>query len=802
MTADWHELPIYRDHPDEPPATFGTRLDAMRTTAAERRPSEAFDEGLDLALALHYAGQHGAALELLDELGSFVGEEDVDPGRLPWLFNARGVALSGTGRHAEADAQYRRAQELAEELADESTGRHITSTVLQNRGILAVETDEPQRAVQLLREALAMKVELDDLVAALDIFNSLALAYAALGRLDEAEEMLSKVEQMARQLDDPVRLGSGVGNRGVIRVRRGELAGAEADFRTALRYARSARDLVKELLGMTNVARVLADQGEHGQALRWYRRAARRAAETRASAYEIGARRGAALTLLRLDRSADALPEMERAVELANELGNLRYTAECLADLGALHVQLGDDDRARCELLAAQRDFVALEDRAWQARVARNLGELALSQGALAKADEWWTAAMMHSANDPESQTDIAYRAAEAWISAGNTDASRRWLNAELESAARFEEGSALAWRNAYAGALLASRGRDRASLMFFQEAARQFDELGEDRSATRVRLDVAANLSDLGRHADALEQLDLCLSFADEHSDRVVRRAVLSNLGEIARRSGELERAQTALEEAVALARALEDDEGLAHSLGNLGRVLSQRGEHAAAPDVFAEQLSLAKRLDDDQERASAFGGLAGAALRDGRFARAARYYRRAVELYAGQFAPGEVENLGGWLESVVELNREDEIQTVAQALVDAARASGLEATATSVFAHVARVLLRRGERQAAVDFYSAAIRLQLAAISDTPDASAEQGFAILGERLIILVSHVDVDLPNDERGPFYDQLIASISESLPDLGEVIRRQLDAIRAEMEEHGLLDDLRAAEQPD
>jgi hypothetical protein len=59
-----------------------------------------------------------------------------------------------------------------------------------------------------------------------------------LGNLDRAEEMLVDVEKLARQMELPRRLASAVGNRGIIRTRRGDHVGAEDEFRTALRYAR------------------------------------------------------------------------------------------------------------------------------------------------------------------------------------------------------------------------------------------------------------------------------------------------------------------------------------------------------------------------------------------------------------------------------------------------------------------------------------------------------------------------------------------------------------------------------------
>jgi hypothetical protein len=65
---------------------------------------------------------------------------------------------------------------------------------------------------------------------------------------------------------------------------------------------------------------------------------------------EVRLRRSVALMLLRLGRTRDALDEMEVALALSRLIGHPQHIRECLADVGALHAQLGANDQSVAEL--------------------------------------------------------------------------------------------------------------------------------------------------------------------------------------------------------------------------------------------------------------------------------------------------------------------------------------------------------------------------------------------------------------------------------------------------------------------
>lgn len=793
MSTDWRSLEIHEE--DQEPTTFGDRLAAMRDEAAAGRASEAFDEGISLAVGLHLAGLDQEGLELLDELSSFIGESDVSAERWPWFLNTRGMALSGLGHDEEARSAYMEMRKRAEQLAPGPVSDDIQSTALQNLGILALETGNAEQAAELLRDALPAKVELGDWEAAVDVLNSLALAVADLGDLDEAERMLSSVEELSQLLRDRRRVGAAVANRGILKTRRGDVVGAEQDFRIALRHARADGDPLRELMAVMSVGTSLADQGRHGEALRWYRRGARGAGETGAAVMEVRLRRSIAVMLLRLNRTQEALPQIERALSVARDVGHVRFAAECQADLGALYVELGDDPRAQAELEAARRRFAELGDRGWEAQVVRNLAEAAVRRDALADAEALWSAATELVADESVTAAEVARRAAEVLIQHDDVAGAERWVKRELSFAERYQDGAPLAWRTAEAGALLNWRRPTEAGLALLQSALDRYEALPDPSHQSPVRLDMAVALSDLGRHDEAKAHLQWCLELAAERSDRALRQHALANLGELLRRQHDDEQALETLAEAVALARTLDDAEALAHSLGNLGLAEFRIGDIEAAAATFDEQLQLARQLRSSRAEASALGGIGNVHFAAGRFVRAASCYRRAAELDKGVWPVGEVENLGALLESLAAAHRYDELQDAGQRLVDAAQALQLEEKAAVALARTGRQLLTAGEMEGAADLYGAAMSVHLTQANRAPDFT-EAAVEALARTFGLMTAHVEVDLPEAAREPFYAAVLEALNKAEPGFGKQLRPYLDEVRQEMEEQGLFEQLR------
>jgi predicted ATPase/class 3 adenylate cyclase len=140
-------------------------------------------------------------------------------------------------------------------------------------------------------------------------------------------------------------------------------------------------------------------------------------------------------------------------------------------------------------------------------------------------------------------------------------------------------------------------RGREAEGLPWLGRALAVADGSGP---ATRADLLfwLGALEDDSGRPAEAAGHIEAALALRRELGDeRGIARA-LNSLGVVARSLGDLERAETLLEESIERARASSDQRGIAMSLNNLGIVASDRGRHDVAVDLMSRALEIDTEL------------------------------------------------------------------------------------------------------------------------------------------------------------------------------------------------------------
>jgi DNA-binding winged helix-turn-helix (wHTH) protein/tetratricopeptide (TPR) repeat protein len=129
---------------------------------------------------------------------------------------------------------------------------------------------------------------------------------------------------------------------------------------------------------------------------------------------------------------------------------------------------------------------------------------------------------------------------------------------------------------------------------------------------------------------AQALFQEALEVSASEE-----AKAETLFGLATLARKTGELERAQEHFEQLVTDYRRLDSPESLAHAFHSLGEVQLLRGEPAAARTSFEEVLALALSLESSLLEAYAHFGLGHVAEENGDLPVAAQEHQRALELF-----------------------------------------------------------------------------------------------------------------------------------------------------------------------
>ena len=135
------------------------------------------------------------------------------------------------------------------------------------------------------------------------------------------------------------------------------------------------------------------------------------------------------------------------------------------------------------------------------------------------------------------------------------------------------------------------------------------------------------------GNFREGLQWIEDALPYADGMPPQVRFRG-LAGSGAIATRLGDLDLAQERKEAALALARELDDELGIARELSDLGTVAAMREEYDAATEMFEESAALFRKLDVPSRLGTVLSNLGHIASQRGDYDLAIEYTEEALEL------------------------------------------------------------------------------------------------------------------------------------------------------------------------
>ncbi len=174
-----------------------------------------------------------------------------------------------------------------------------------------------------------------------------------------------------------------------------------------------------------------------------------------------------------------------------------------------------------------------------------------------------------------------------------------------------------------------------------FREARTFFEQALTLTPTMALTLERAQLLNNLGEtyfqlsdYNAAEDQLKASLALARVVEDRQGIVNALSNLGRVGWQLGTYAEAQLYLEEGLELATDLHDLTGVAHILKNLGVVAYYRGKNAQARFYFERSLQLSRELGEPVLIGSLLNNVGNAARMDGAYAQARTYYAEGLEV------------------------------------------------------------------------------------------------------------------------------------------------------------------------
>jgi tetratricopeptide (TPR) repeat protein len=685
-------------------------VDGARRDAKKGLHRRVYDELWGLAESAREAGLAQAALDLLGEMQSLLGDQ-LDAEQQAWIANSEGICLGRLGRDPEAEARYLEMKEIGENIADDD----IVATALQNLAASAFSTGNLERAAEFARASLPLKLKIEDYFGATQVIGNMAAIAIESRDLPLADELLSFVFEVAHAFGEPGLLSSLEGNLGNACVKRGEFDEARRHFRKALELARRSGDLGRECNAMISVGRVETDIGRPTEALRWHKKGI-------ALADSIGDLQhlhqhaiGAALSSMRTGRD-DAGAYFDLARNAAASIGDLAAWAGATADLAATTIE-SDPGRSEALLGEAFAAFDELGDREWQTRILRNWAALDRRHQNPAAAIKKLAEGLALLPNDAhDERAEVLAHMAEAALAAGDHEGAAELVGQQLgEQRAGGLRGAELSWQIASAAAGLSGGGAEEAALPLWREAIKRYQRGGDRALVFGVRNDYANSLVELGRTSQALREMDKCRELAAELASPALALQTEMNRAEALRRASQFAESIHVAEKALAAVpdrNARKEDSELRElevkTFTNLALTLSEAARLPEAETTLERALGIAREFHRAELEAEVLGGLGHLACLEKRFAKAARLFERAARKRDASRAT-HIEDLGSIVWAWSAAGGAANIDEHVQRLVDAAQAQGEELEAADRLSDAARLWLPR-EVVVAADLYAIA--------------------------------------------------------------------------------------------
>jgi tetratricopeptide (TPR) repeat protein len=626
-----------------------------------------------LAHGAYDVGLAWLALKLVGEIERIVPPEAIDDRWRGWICNQRGLALSDGASSAAARAEYERMRQFGRALGDAD----LESTALQNLGVQDVLEGHHMAAREKCTRSLELKHELGDWHGGLQVLFNLVNVFIDQKRLDPADKLLDDLQEVMSKLRDPFLRSSLHGHRGRVAIARGDFLSAQDEFRKALRCARRSGSTPRMITSMQNLGAVAHDLGEPARARRWYAQALELAEQIDDLTQKRVQRQALALSHVRLGDYDRAAELFLRVADEATELDDQEQAAIALGDAGGSLMQAGEPERAR-KLTERALAMPGGSDH-WRSQQLTNLAaELAaLGEPNLA------VTRLLEAANlsgDPSERAEaLAHAGVGATSSPETAERAPGIFKQELELRREHEPPERWAWRAAEIGATLSHTPQTAAAPEFFTIALRVFARRADRREAFFIRNDRASANADLWNLPSALADLRTCLRIAQDMNDDVLTQQAHMNLGEIQRRKGNHPAAAAHLNEALAIARRLQDLRSEGDTLVLLALDAENQEDIDSASASLRRAEEIARTVKDRDLQARAYRGRANLEFKAGRFAAAATLYLRAAKLLGGQASQQLAKTLAGALLSAASRGRLDE-QTLDQMVEVSARLGGDE--------------------------------------------------------------------------------------------------------------------------
>jgi tetratricopeptide (TPR) repeat protein len=332
-----------------------------------------------------------------------------------------------------------------------------------------------------------------------------------------------------------------------------------------------------------------------------------------------------------------AISSLQRALDLARELGDSQSEANALIELGSIGWLTDDFQNATDNLVRARELTERIGDRTGLVHALSELGTVLRLTGDCPGAGAYLERALdlAGELGDRNQQAIALYGLGHVRQQVGEYPEAIAVLKRSLEL---FREvGSTLGQTGCLGvlGAVLRRIGDYEGAVDSLKEALELGHDLGDRHGQAVGLLGLGRVRSQTGDYAGADQDLARSLELFHVLGNRQGAANVLDDIGTVRRLTGDHAGSAEAHLEALRLFREVGDPQGAAEALNMYGILLRQTGRPAEARAHHGEALELAGEVDSPLDEADALTGIGECRLDEGEREQGIADLQRALEIY-----------------------------------------------------------------------------------------------------------------------------------------------------------------------
>lgn len=496
---------------------------------------------------------YGKAKDIAMEIGD-KNVEGVSCGNMGSLYHM-------LGRHSDAINSFKQSLSVALETRNTLYQKNLYYNMAS--AYLAME-NLPQ-VVHCYTEWLKFSTAADDHRKA-DVYESLGIAYQALGNFEQGIKYLEMMLEMAKKLQDPRTAQDAYGRIGYLYFSHGKFPEAIEYYRKKLDLASRLHDKDTEAEASHDLSMVYESQGNYAMAIQLN----------------------------------------ERAIAIAVAAGNESIEALAIGSLGSVYQKQGEYHKAIKYHGRSAQIFTNLNSEKGQARAYNNLGVAYKSLGNFYEAIKYYTKSLELCAKigDKMGEENAHGNLGTAYELLGQYNEAITHAKKCQEIARQIPDKSAEGRAAGNIGTCLMKLGKSEEAVRYFEECLNIAREVKDRQNEGTAFGYLGKCKTNLEQHKEAIEMLDKQIAIAEGIVDKDQLATAYCNKGEAYRLLNDHEQAIAYFEKSLGFAKETENKNVEASSYRSLGRLYGtlpllnegNHGEPEKREQCFAKSIHYLK--------------------------------------------------------------------------------------------------------------------------------------------------------------------------------------------------------------